>query len=299
VQPPFPGLLLGQYVFDIFFMWMQRRYSEFKKRKRGMTPEQYEIWKAKYKERFGVLRVSRKYAKFESVSSGLKEDGIVDITCPMHNKYDCGKCQLGINVDPIIAQLHGFSTFSPEVSCLISFLVNEKFLTPEEITGIVNDAIVLYREEHLLHYLFMFMRKKQNMKLPGNIIYIFKKYRKYLLYWFLSYRSVYGMYRAQSPPVWCDFVMRDPYRVYREPSGTYINNLTSDFRRYNDMLRYDFNTRQYVRSQVSELLFPNMQYVTQTMDGDSITLSQGVPMIGGYYDEDEEDDDSSMTENGD
>jgi len=283
--------------FEIFFMWMQRRYSEVKKRKRGMTPEQYEIWKAKYKERFGVLRISRKYAKFETVSSGLKEDGIVDVTCPMHNKYDCGKCQLGINLDPIIKPLHGYSTFSPEVSCLISFLVNEKYLTLEEIAGIVNDAIVLFREEHLLHYLFMFMRKKK-VKLPSNIIYIFKKYRKYLLYWFLSYRSVYGMYRGQSPPVWCDFVMRDINRVFRKPSGTYINNLTSDFRRFNDMLRYDFNTRQYVRSQVSELLFPVVQHVTQTQVGDESTVTLGINtdyMERSYY----EDEDSSMTENED
>jgi len=106
------------------------------------------------------------------------------------------------------------------------------------------------------------------------------------------------MYRGQSPPVWCDFVMRDINRVFRKPSGTYINNLTSDFRRFNDMLRYDFNTRQYVRSQVSELLFPVVQHVTQTQIGDESTVTLGINtdyMERSYY----EDEDSSMTENED
>jgi len=253
-----------------------------KEKRRGMNPEEYEDWKRKYKGVFGGLRIARKYAQFQSLTSGLREDGIVELTCPLHNVYDCGKCQLGVDLDRVVSPLHGYNTFSPEVSCLIGYMLRKKFMTLEEISVIVNDGIVLFREEHLLHYLYMHLANK-GTQLPRNVVHVFRKYRKYLLYWFLSYRSPYSMFRAQYPPVWCDFVSHHYQKIFRRPCGQYINNLSQDFRRYDNIIRFDFNNKQFIRSRMTDLFFPVVQHVGGEEDdetGEEVNLLlRGPPMV--------------------
>lgn len=244
----------GRFVFDILFLWFQERYYMKKTVKRQMlSEEEYREWKRPYKERAKNMIVNRKYALHEFVNNNVYHDNPTPLTCDIHSIVGCKFCLIGEDISPYIESFFGYSDFSPEVSSLIKFLIENKILYLDDISKFVNDTIVIFREEHLLFYMFWYLRKlKRNI--PLGVVRVFSRYRKKLIYWFISYRSALSMFKSRRPPDWSDMIFKNA-AVYRRSQGEYKLGISIDFRRYDCMFRYDFALRQYVRSTIAETFF--------------------------------------------
>jgi hypothetical protein len=244
----------GKHVFDIFFLWYQERYYQMKTDMRSvLSKEQYKLWKKPEKESAKVLIVSRRYAIHEYVNSNVFHDNPCPLTCDLHSVVCCQLCLIGEDIAKYIDAFYGFVDFSPEVSCLLKMLISSGVLLLEEISKIVNDTIIVFREEHLLIYIYWYLRKNKRLMTKGCER-VFARYRKRLIYWYLAYRSAFSMHKSGKPPSWSDMILRNS-NVYRYPMGKYASNISVDFRQHDCMFRYDFVKKQYVRSTVSESFF--------------------------------------------
>jgi len=271
--------LKGIYVFDVFFLWFQEYYYQKKTRKRALlSTEVYKEWKKSIRHQAKSLIVTRKYAQHEFVNTNIYHDNPVPIRCDLHAQLYCRLCEVGEDVGSLVHLFYGFCDFSPEISCLLRVLFSQLILLKEDIPFIINDTIVIYREEHLLLLIYWYICKMKR-NIPNNIRRVFFRYRKRVLYWFMAYRSALSMHKSSKPPSWSDIVLRAD-NVYRRPQGVYTHNVSLDFRRYDCMLRYDFSRKQYFRSTISEAFFqlPMLQTGNFQLSADMLGFDESYVM---------------------
>jgi len=243
--------ILGRFVYDILFVWHHSNYYNNYEYMNNQSNLEFSRWQEEYKRVSWQMVVCHKYANSDYMVRGDKN---VRIVCELHQALECVRCNHGEWILASLDFFYGYRDFSPEVLSLLRMLFDKKLLRESDFGKIFDRRILYKRQEYILYLIYEYI-KREKRGMPSNVMRVFGKYRKHMVYWHMVCQSSVMCLKSSRPPEWKDLIIKNKHAFRRDSIKLSFDDVPMTKEQNSELYCYNYEREMYHREEGLELLF--------------------------------------------